>query len=210
MKARVFLFILCFLLAASAAYTDKKYVKHPLRIADQVQDVTKPYQPSGWIISTVDESEGDQAVDNAPETDIRGVTACYDDAFIRVDMHLYNPIQYKLRLFYAVKIEYTDMAEYFTYYPDSKEFVYEKEEDGKITETEQLESNEEGDQAGVTSSGDDDDSLVFLIFNKKDHVEGEAGKKYFISTKYFAGYVDKDDKMHIADETVVVDLQFKM
>jgi hypothetical protein len=209
MKFQVLLAFVGLVLFISPAFADTNYVKHPLRSADKVQDVTKPYQPSGWLISTAEEAEGDQTVDNAPETDLEGMTACYDDAFLRVDMHLYHPITYKTRVWYAVKFEYEDMVEYYTFYPDTKTFIYEKEEDGKVTDTKELTQDEEGDQAGVTSSGDQADSCVYLIINKENHIAGEKGKKYFLSTSFFSGYVDKNDKMHIADQTVTVDMQFK-
>ena len=70
-------------------------------------------------------------------------------------MLLENPISYSYRVFYAVEFEYTkNDKEYYTYYPDNGDFIYELEENGVITKKEAL-SRDDGDYATVTNSGDE-------------------------------------------------------
>ena len=86
-----------------------------------MDDVFKPYTPDEWIVSDTEEARGDQTTDQVLETDIKGVIACYDRDYLRVDILLNNSVTYKWQVFYAIKFEYTDLIEYYTYYPDTEE-----------------------------------------------------------------------------------------
>ena len=59
------------------------------------------------------------------------------------------------------------MNEYYTYYVDSEELVYEKEKNGKITQRKTLTKKNSKDIAGVTDSNDLDNADVYFIINKK-------------------------------------------
>lgn len=180
----------------------------PYRYATEVNDVTKPYSADEWIISPDDEPVGDQEVSNAPECDIQGVIACYDKEYLRIDILLSNPISYDFVVWYAVKFEYQDMSEYYTYYPLTKTLIYEKEVDGVVVDTQELSKVETQDWAGVTGSSQDN-ADVYIIINKDSHMSGDIGKKYFLTTYVMAGYIDNQDKMQLADETIRVDMAFE-
>jgi len=98
----------------------------PSRDSMKVSDVTEAYNPD-WIIGPTEESVGDHQVSNASECDIRGIISCYDDNQLRVDILLNSSVTKKVDVWYAVKFEYTDVNEYYTYYPSSNTLVYEKE-----------------------------------------------------------------------------------
>lgn len=182
--------------------------KIPSRDADEVTNAFDPYTASDWVISPDDDLVSETKVGNAPECDINGVISCYDADSLRVDILLKNSISYDVKVWYAVKFEYSDMVEYYTYYPVSKDFIYEKEVDGEVVKTTSLKDNEK-DSCGVTSSGSKKDTDVYLIINKEKHIAGDVGKKYYLTTVFYSGYVDTKDKLKIADETMTVNLYFK-
>ncbi len=177
------------------------------RNSKEVTDVSRPYK-ADWIVSPEEESEGDHKVSNAPECDIKGVLSCYDKDKLRVDILLYKPISYNFKVWYAIKFEYSDMTEYYTYYPVSCDLVYEKEIDGEIVDTQSL-KEDEVDYAGVTDSGGEKNTDVYIIIDKDKHIAGDKGKKYFLTTTFYSGFLDEKDKMYIADETLDVNLYFK-
>jgi hypothetical protein len=181
----------------------------PRRNATQVDDVYEPYTADEWIVSPDEESSGDQDAENAIETDIKGVIACYDDDYLRVDILLNNSISFDWATFYAIKFEYDDMNEYYTYYTDTKKLVYEKEKGNKIVKTKTLVAADSDDTAGVSDSGEEKDDDVYFIINKKDHIGGEKGKRYFLTCYFYSGYLTSSDKIHIADKTIPVDLEFE-
>lgn len=181
----------------------------PYRNATAVNDVNEPYTADDWIISPDEEPAGDELVSNAPECDIKGVIACYDQDFLRLDILLNHSVTYDFVVWYAVEFEYEDMNEYYTYYPLSKTLIYEKEVDGKITETTELSKTKTDDWAGVTDSSDQKNDDIYIIISKESHMSGNKGKHYFLTTYVMAGYVDKKDKMKVADDTIKVDLDFE-
>lgn len=198
--------IILALLIASALFAQKNFL--PSRYSFQVDDVYEAYAPDDWIISPKEEPVGDNKSSQVAECDIRGIISCYDADDLRVDMLLENPISYSYRVFYAVEFEYTkNDKEYYTYYPDNGDFIYELEENGVITKKEAL-SRDDGDYATVTNSGDEDNTDVLIVINKDSHISGEIGSTYYLTTKFYAGYIDKNDKMFIADQTIPVKLFF--
>src|SRR5208283_5143483 len=108
-------------------------------------------------------------VDNAPELDIKSVISCYDKTSLRVDILLKHPIAYKIKVWYAIKIEYNDLIEFYTYYPASRNLIYEQEKEGKVIKTENLKDNNL-DYTGVTSSGGVENTDVYIIINKDQHI----------------------------------------
>jgi hypothetical protein len=181
----------------------------PRRNATEVSDVSQPYTADEWIVSSDEESIGDQTAPNATETDIRGVIACYDEDYLRIDILLENSVTFDWKTLYAIKVEYDDMNEYYTYYTDSEKLVYEKEKGGKIVKTKTLVKGDSNDVAGVISSGEKDNDDVYFIINKKDHIGGEKGKRYYLTCSFFAGYLTKSDKIQISDKTIPVDMEFQ-
>ena len=122
---------------------------------------------------------------------------------------LNNSITFDWKTLYAVKIEYGDTNEYFTYYTDSEKLVYEKEENGKIVKTKTLAKADSNDVAGVTDSGEQENDVIYFIINKEDHIGGEKGKRYYLTCSFFSGYVTKSDEIKIADKTISVEMEFK-
>lgn len=180
----------------------------PRPYATEVTDVFEPYTAEEWIVSPEDESTGDEKVDNAPECDISGVIACYDGDYLRFDILLNSGISYDWAVWYAVKLVYDDMTEYFTYFTDTEKLVYEKVVNGEIVKSKVLAKNDSDDFAGVVDSGDGQDDDVYFIINKAEHIGGEKGNLYFIPCSFLSGYVDADNKLHIADETMPVEMLF--
>ncbi len=201
-----FFLLLILVLVSSTCFTINA-ADIPRRDATKVDDVTEPYEATEYIVSPKEEPDDDQTVSNAKECDIRAVIACYDDEYIRVDILLENRITYDWDIFYAVKFEYTGMNEYFTYFTDTKKLIYEREVDGELVKTQRLTEDNSYDTAGVTSS-DIKDSDVYFIINKKEHINGEKGKRYFLTCSFMSGFITDKGNLNIADKTIPVDLYF--
>jgi hypothetical protein len=182
---------------------------NPRRNATSVDDVSQPYTAGEWIVSPDEESIGDEDAGNAVECDIKAVIACYDYDYLRVDILLNNPISFEWKTLYAIKLEYDVMNEYYTYYTETKKLIYEKEVNGEITKTTVLSMDDSKDIAGVSSSGDAENSDVYFIINKAAHIGGEKGNRYFLTCKFFSGYLTTEDELHIADETKFIELEFE-
>lgn len=181
---------------------------YPAKYSDSVANVNDPYTPSGWIVSPDDGLATYVKVDNAPECDIKGIISCYDKNSLRVDILLKHPISYDVKVWYAIKIEYTDLVEYYTYYPETEDLVYEQEKDGKVIKTESLKGNDL-DYTGVTDSGDVKNTDVYIIINKDKHIDGTVGQMLYLVSSFYSGYVDEAGKLHVADTTNPVNLYFK-
>lgn len=205
-----FLAVLLVLVCLVAAFgTVFSAIESPRRNATQVSDVYEPYTADEWIISPDEESIGDETAPNAKETDIRAVIACYDDDYLRIDILLQNSVSFDWKTFYAIKVEYDDICEYYTYYTDSKKLVYEKEKENKIVKTKTLVKGDSNDTAGVISSGEKENDDIYFIINKRDHIGGQKGKRYYLTCSFFSGYLSKSDKLQISDKTIPVELEFE-
>src|SRR4030042_4058376 len=192
------LVLICFSAAVNIIYADDP----PRRNATKVDDVFSPYTADEWIVSPEEEPTEDEDVSNAAECDIYGVIACYDDEYLRVDIILNNSISYDWLTVYAIKLEYSSMSEYYTYHTDSDELIYEKEKKGKITETKVLTEEESNDFAGVSGSGYEEDDDVYFIISKKNHISGEKGNRYYLTCRFYSGFINNDDELNIADQTI--------
>ena len=208
-KILTLVLVLTCLLATSGMVLASSKSDPPRRDATEVDDVFEPYTADDWIVSPDEESTGDEDVNNAEECDIRGVIACYDDDYIRVDILLENSITYDWAVWYAIKLEYEGMNEYYTYYTDTEKLVYEKEKGGKIVKTKTLAKADSNDVAGVSDSGDGENDDVYFIINKEDHIGGDEGKRYFLTCEFLSGYLSKTDKIVVADETIPVEMEFE-
>lgn len=181
---------------------------NPAKNADYVTNVNEPYTPGDWIVSPDEELATYLKVENAPELDIKGVISCYDKTSLRVDILLKHSIAYKIKVWYAIKIEYTDLIEFYTFYPTSGDLIYEQEKNGKVIKTENLRDNNL-DYTGVTSSGGVENTDVYIIINKDQHIAGKVGETLFIVSSFYSGYVNPVGKMQITDTSNPVDLYFK-
>jgi hypothetical protein len=199
------MFLLFFILPFS--YVNASGAAH--RNATEVDDVFKPYTADEWIVSPAEEPTKDQKVNNAPECDISGVIACYDNDYLRIDILLHNEIFFNLDTLYSVKVEYESMNEYYTYYPASDKLVYEKEENGKITERRTLTKNNSRDVAGVSDSSNLKNADVYFIINKEDHIGGDKGNRYYLTCTFFSGFISNSGDFNIADDTMVADVEFE-
>ncbi|NLY74678.1 MAG: hypothetical protein GX075_05180 [Firmicutes bacterium] len=177
----------------------------PRRNATRVDDVFEPYIAMEWIVSPDEEPAKDHMVTNADECDIYGVISCYDRDYLRVDILLENEISFKWDIFYALKFEYTTMNEYYFFFVDSGKLVYEKERGGKVVETKTLTKKTSKDLAGISNSGELNNSDVYFIIDKKDHIQGETGKRYFLTSVFYSGYITEDNNLKVADDTIKVE-----
>lgn len=181
----------------------------PRRNATEVSDVSQPYTADEMIISSDEESIGDESAPNAKECDIREVIACYDADYIRIDILLTNSVTFDWKTLYVIKIEYDKTNEYYTYYTENEKLVYEKEENGKIVKTKTLVKGDSNDVAGVSNSGEGENDDIYFIINKEDHIGGEKGKRYYLTCSFFSGYLTKSNKIEIADKTIPVEMEFE-
>ncbi|MGE5605841.1 MAG: hypothetical protein ACM3YE_09135 [Bacteroidota bacterium] len=201
----IILFLACLTTAAETIYA----ADLPRRNATNVDDVFQPYTAKEWIVSPDEEPVEDQSVTNAHECDIYAVISCNDPDYLRVDILLENEISFEWDIFYAVKFEYDIMNEFYTFFVDSGKLVYEKEQNGKIVQTKILTKENSKDYAGLTDSEGLNNSDVYFIIDKKAHINGEIGKRYFLTCTFYSGYVNENSKLMIADETIKVNLEFE-
>jgi hypothetical protein len=181
----------------------------PRRQSFEVADVFQPYNPPAWIISPNEEPAGDQDVLYADECDIKGILSCYDENYLRVDIILNNSITFNWKTIYGVVLEYTTTNEWYWFSTENKNFVYAKEEDGELFDIKTLNEVGAADRAGTTNSGEAQDSDIYFIINKNDHIGGVKGENYYLTCTFFSGYLTKENSVHIGDETMSVKLEFK-
>lgn len=181
----------------------------PRRKSIEVDDVFQPYEPPTWIVSPDEEPEGDQDVLYADECDIYGIISCYDEDYLRVDILLNNSVTFNWKTIYGVVFEYTTTNEWYWFSTDNKNFVYAKEKNGILFDIKTLNEIGSEDVAGTTDSGDLENSDVYFIIKKSDHIGGVKGEFYYLTCTFFSGYLTKENSVHIGDETMSVKLEFK-
>jgi hypothetical protein len=202
----IFSFILVFMISSGMALASGA----PRRDSTPVDNAFAAYTSNGWIVSPDEEPVGDSRVSGEPEYDITGVISCYDSDYVRVDILLNQEISFHSAAFYGIRLEYDDMNEYYTYETDTKKLIYRKEQNGKIVEAKDLTKEDAPlDTAGVTDSGDIKNGDVYFIINKKEHISGEKGKRYYLPCYFYSGYYNTKDEPQIADDTLDVDLEFE-
>jgi hypothetical protein len=205
-KTAVFLIAALTLMSLAAALGAQT---PPKKRATPLSDVFKVYEADEWIVSPDGEEElGDANDAGMGELDIYGLIACYDEDYLRVDILTDEGVDEYNETFFAIKLDYTVMAEYFTYFPSTKNLVYEKEKEGKIVERKTLDPESSGDLAGVTDSSDVGDADIYFIIDKARHIGGVKETTYYLTCTSFSGYVTEEDALYIADQTDPVDLQF--
>jgi len=188
--------------------------QNPQRNSMEVKDVGNAYNPKEWIISEKEEPKNDHELKKYPETDIKGVISCYDENYLRVDILLHNPVTGKYPTVFAIRLEYSDdYSEVYLYFADTKEFYIYYFENGELTDSECLSDKEDAtDFAEITSSAGKNNTDVIFIINKDVHLTNEKGSKIYLTLTAATSLYDEDseDKFIPSDETISVDLYFKM
>jgi hypothetical protein len=179
------------------------------RQSTAVDDVFEPYTSEEWIISPDDEEIENPNTDGISEYDIDGVISCYDEDYLRFDILLYDSISYEYDSFYALKIDYGTLTEFYTYYTLSGKLIYEKQKNGAITERKNLTGTDSDDCAGIASSGLYPDDDIYFILNKEDHIKGEKEKRYYVTLTCYSGYLKDEKSLQITDDTDAVDVEFQ-
>lgn len=207
MRKTAWLFILLLFIPAFLSAQDV-----PARDALEVKSVLEPYDPEVWIVSEREEPKGDNQVKDAPECDIRGITACYDGEWLRFDIILHSPVTGKLPTVYGIKLEYSEgYVEYFICRPDAGELYFITEQDGETQSSELLdEDSESGDFAELTSYGGKANAVVVIVINKDYHLGGDEGDRIYLTCSFETGKFDENDEVISADGTDIVDVYFEL
>ncbi|MEC9488256.1 MAG: hypothetical protein UMV23_02080 [Halanaerobium sp.] len=180
----------------------------PRRFSTPVDDVFQGYVADEWIIAPYEEPKGDQLVTNAPECDIKSVISCFDQDYLRMDIMLHNPVSFDLQVAYGMILVYTNVDEYYIYYPHSNQFIFSKfDKSGKILDYRVLDENSL-DSAGVTNSGSVYNVNIYFIINKYKHIGGVKGENYYLTCNFFSGFIDLNGDFVIADETIPVEVEY--
>lgn len=207
MRKGAVIVLACLLALAAAPALSAQ--ENPRRSTTVVDDVFEPYTADEWIVAPDDEEPADdQETGDYPACDIYAIISCCDDTYLRIDILTNYVIDPGDPLFYAIRVEYDTMNEYYTWYTDTEKLVYEKEKGGKIVQTKVLARDDSDDLAGITDAPDLDDADVYFIINKEDHIGGVKGTQYYLTCSFYSGYVVDGKKLVIADETIPVDLKF--
>lgn len=176
----------------------------PSRSAMAVEDAFAPYTPEEWIVSPLEEPEGDIPAGTTPsECDIRGVLSCFDAAHLRVDLLLHHDVSSDQTVGFGVKLAYDGgVNEYFTYYPGLNRLYYLRETLGRIQKSHRLGGGRSSDTAGF--SGRD----VYLLIDKNSHMAGEKGLSYRVGAVFYSMTLDRKLSGHLEDLTVAVNLRY--
>lgn len=204
MLKKVFIVGILILLLAGNVLAGSNY---PNRYAKSVGDVSNPYVTDEWIIKPTEE-EQDEFI-GPPECDIREVIAAYDQDSLRVDIILHNSIDFRNDSFYIMNFGYENMDEYYIYFPARHECIYGVKVKDKIVKTKLLDLKNSGDRMGVSSANLKNNNVYFIL-NKYNHINGEKGKRVFVTASFLSGYVDQSGKMIFLDETMKVNMFFKI
>jgi hypothetical protein len=176
----------------------------PLRSAMEVDDAFAPYAPQDWIVSPLEEPEGDApAGTTPPELDIRGVLSCADASHLRVDIVLHREIASDRTAGFGVKLSYDGgVNEYFTYFTGLNRLYYVREAFGRIQKSHRLFGEGSSDNAGLAGKN------VYILIEKDAHMAGERGRPYRVGALFFSLTLDGGLIGHVEDRTIPVDLRY--
>jgi hypothetical protein len=174
------------------------------RSALEVQDAFAPYTPEEWIVSPLEEPEGDiPAGTTPPESDIRGVLSCFDGIHLRVDILLHHEVSSDKTVGFGVKLAFEGgVSEYLTYFPGLNRLYYVRETLGRIQKSHRLTGDRSSDSAGF--SGRD----VYLLIEKNAHMAGEKGRSYRVGAVFYSMTLDRTLNGRLEDLTVAVNLRY--
>lgn len=186
----------------------------PMREAREVRRVKESYTTK-WVVRPSEEQKGDQRVTNAPETDIRAVSAANDRRRLRIDINLYAPVNRRMQVLYAFKIRYKGGVEdWFAYTPHNEQFLQITMKHGRITKNRVLVKERRGDWVevgGTTISGVSvPNSRVTLFIDKDKHfaMRGKGTRKW-VTAQFFTGYFQRGTgRIKGADSTIDVKLSY--
>lgn len=192
------------------------YAEAPNRDAKQVADVGGTVTPN-YIVFPKEEPQGDHNVSNAPECDIKAVTAAYDKKRLRIGIVLNASITFTVKVVYGMKLIYAGgVEEWYVYNPIDKQLIYIKRKGEKTLKTDAVAMSKDSDNAYVASQIFADgkkmeNSVVTILLDMDKHIDKSArGKKLFLTVQAFSGYI-KDgttDEIGDADETIPVKMNF--
>lgn len=176
----------------------------PWRSALEVQDAFAPYTPGEWVVSPLEEPEGDvPSGTTPPESDINGVLSCFDGTHLRVDIILRFEVSSDKTVGFGVKLAFEGgVSEYFTCFPGLNRLYYVREALGEIKRSHRLTGDRYGDSGG--SYGRD----VYILINKDAHMAGEKGKTYYVKAAFYSMTIDRTLTGRIEDRTIGVNLRY--
>ncbi len=210
MKRFLFLLIMCIGFSAIVS------AEIPMRDAKEVPDVGASLVPN-YIVFPKEEPAGDHNVSNAPECDIKAVTAANDKKRLRIGIVLNNSITFKVQVVYGIKLIYSGgTEEWFVYNVLKKELMYIKKKNEKTEKTEVIVQKKDSDYAFITGQTFTDgkkidNSVVTLLLDKDKHIDKTSiGKQLFLTVQVFSGYMKAENEEEIgdADETIQVKMRF--
>lgn len=176
----------------------------PSRSALEVPDAFAPYTAEEWIVSPLEEPEGDIPAGTTPsESDIRGVLACFDGTHLRVDILLHQEISSDGTAGFGVKLAYEGgVNEYLTYFPGLNRLYYVRETRGRIQKSHRLTGDSTSDSAGFSGRN------VYILIEKKAHMAGEKGRTYRVGAVFYSMTLDRTLSGHLEDLTIAVNLRY--
>lgn len=201
------LIIIFFLFSCLFIFPKNKDI--PYKKSFKVNDVYNELDQKRYkIIKETEELPNDQEIKNLPESDIIGISSCFDRYRVRFDILINKDITLKFNSWFSFELESKKYVDKYTYYVLSGDLFYEKIVNGKIEEKKELELRNSKDWAGIVKSGKKRSSSVFLTIYKDVHYGGQKGSKYYVTTVFSSGYVDRNKKLKLSDKTSPVDVEF--
>jgi hypothetical protein len=201
--------------AFTAAVPALANARPPLKRAREVANVGGRYTLK-WVVSPNQEARGDQKVRNAPETDIRGVSAANDRRRLRIDISLHNPVNKRKKVFYAFKIRYKGGVEdWFAYIPHNNRFIQFTRKRGRITKRKVLRKRKGSDYVQVSSTRIGRkrirNNLISLFVDKDKHFSRKGrGRRKWVTATFYSGYfVRGSGKLKVADSTRTIRLSYR-
>jgi len=205
LKRRIIIFV--FIIVCFLAFSKEKDI--PYKSSFKVNDVyDENDQRKFKVIKETQEIANDQEIKNLPESDIIGIASCFDKYRIRFDILIVKDISLKFNSWFSFELESREHTEKYTYYILSGELEYQKIENGKVTEKKKLGLRNSKDWAGIIRSGKNKLASVYLIIDKDVHFGGQRGTKYFLTSTFSTGYVDRTKKLKLSDRTLPIDIEF--
>jgi hypothetical protein len=213
--ATSFLALALSLILPATLCAEPKEKDPPQRKAREVEEVAKSY-PTTYIIKASEEKEGDHTVSNAPECDIRAVSACNSSKRLRIDLFLHNDVTFKKNVWFGFAIRYAKgVKKTFAYSPTKKTFSVVRSKDGKVTSREEIKLKKGSDWVRIVGSKikgvSHKANVVTLMIDKDKHISKDGkGKLQKLRIQGVSGYYQKGTgDLKLADYTGFAYLVFR-
>ncbi len=158
-----------------------------------------PLDTDSWLISPGEEPKGDIPQNEFPETDIKGVTSCFDGNKLRFDIYLHNPLIEKSLVMYGVAFLFdSGITEHFTFNPFKKSFVYMLKSGDEVIYSETLANGQLGHNGFVSQ---DKKSVCFILNFNDLKPEVMQGGPLLAINFYSVSYDTSSNTQHIVDNT---------